>query len=300
VPLGDSLYRTLAEHANAGRVTLYALGLPENVALTYYDIQSVHNTEISPLQATAPGDQLQQQLHQMAGPTGGLALIDPNRPAYLLDRIREDFRSFYSLGFAPPQPADERPHRIEVRVPGRGGLEVRFPATYVPRTREQRLAARTQTALLLETPGAVQDNPLGVRLGFERDELAAYGRRAVTVLVTLPLARVALQPGQGVHEGKVEIFLAARDSTGHDLRMRRITMPIHVPDGELAAALARRVVAYRLHLELPPGSSTIALGVRDELGGGESTVATRYTAGALATAKAAAPPPAPGAPPGEG
>ncbi len=106
------------------------------------------------------------------------------------------------------------------------------------------------------------------------------------MLVTLPLARVTLRPGQGVHDGKVEMLVAVRDSTGHELRMRRITLPLHVPDGELAA-VARKSAAYRLRLDLPPGTSRLALGVRDELGSRESTVATKYVAGALATARAA-------------
>jgi VWFA-related protein len=299
VPLGDALYRELAERANAGRVTLYALGRPEDVAMTNLDLQSVDNLEDSPLADTRPVDALAQTLQQMVGPTGGLSLIDPNRPALLLERIREDFSSFYSLGFAPPPAPGSgaaATHRIEVRVRGRSGLRVRFPATYAVRSREERLADRTRTALRIDAAEGV-DNPLGVRLGFERDELAAYGRRAVTVLVTLPLARVTLRPGQGVHDGKVEMFLAVRDSTGHELRMRRITIPVHVPDGELAA-VARKSAAYRLRLDLPPGTSTLALGVRDELGSLESTVATKYVAGALAAAKAAVGPAGTAPPPG--
>ncbi len=298
VPLGDVLYRELAERANAGRVTLYALGRPEDVAMTDLDLVSVDDLQDSPAADTRPVDALAQTLQQMVGPTGGLSLIDPNRPAFLLERIREDFSSFYSLGFAPPPAPGSGgavTHRVEVRVRGRSGLQVRFPATYAARSREERLADRTRTALRLDAPGA-GDNPLGVRLGFEHDELAAYGRRAVTVLVTLPLARVTLRPGQGVHDGKVEMLVAVRDSTGHELRMRRITIPVHVPDGELAA-VARKSAAYRLRLDLPPGTSTLALGVRDELGSRESTVATKYVAGALAAAKAAVGP-AGTAPPG--
>ncbi len=121
VPLGDTLYRELAERANAGRVTLYALGRPEDVAMTNLDLRSTNHQEDSPLADTRPVDALAQTLQQMVGPTGGLSLIDPNRPAFLLERIREDFSSFYSLGFAPPPaPAsgDAVAHRIEVRVRG--------------------------------------------------------------------------------------------------------------------------------------------------------------------------------------
>jgi hypothetical protein len=125
------------------------------------------------------------------------------------------------------------------------------------------------------------------------DDLAAYGRREVTVLLTVPFSRLTLQPVAGARQGKIVLFLAARDSTGRSLRMRRIAIPVHVADGELAAAL-RKTAAYRLKLELPPGAAILALGVRAELGGAESTVAARYTAGALATARATGPPAPPG------
>jgi VWFA-related protein len=300
VPSGDAAIKDLARRANAAGVTLYGLGAQDDFSAIYLGTDKLADFGFSPsLVASARGDALAQALQEVVGPTGGVAAVDLNRPALLLDRIRADFSSYYSLGFSPAVPHDGRRHELEVRVEGRKGLEVRFPASFTARTREELLADRTRAALLLDAP-AIQEmaraNPLGVRLGFERDELAAYGRRQVTMLVTLPLARVTLAPpGPGGREGKVVMFLAARDSSGHSLRMRRIVVPIHVPEGELAAAV-RKSAAYRLQLELPPGESTVALGVRDAIGGRESTVATRYVAGALATARSS--PPRPAAPPG--
>ncbi len=300
VPAGDGAVRDLVRRANAAEVTVYGLGAQDDLAAIFIGTTKLAEFGIDPAGfGNGSGDRFAATLQEIVGPTGGVAAVDLNRPAFLLERIREDFSSFYSLGFAPPPAPDSGDtvtHRVEVRVRGRSGLQVRFPATYTARSREERLADRTRTALRLDAPGA-GDNPLGVRLGFEHDELAAYGRRAVTVLVTLPLARVTLRPGQGVHDGKVEMLVAVRDSTGHELRMRRITLPLHVPDGELAA-VERKSAAYRLRLDLPPGTSTLALGVRDELGNRESTVATKYVAGALAAAKAAVGPAGTAPPPG--
>ncbi len=303
VPSGDGAVRDLAEHANAAGVTLYGLGAQDDYAGYVIGTDKIADLiGFSPKEiANARGQSLARTLQEIAGPTGGVAAVDLNRPAFVLDRIREDAAAYYSLGFAAipepaaPAPGAPRHHRLEVRVKGRLGLDVRFPATYAARSRDERLAERTRGALLLDAAAreAAPANPLGVRIGFERDELAPYGRRAVTVLVTLPLARLTLSPaaavaplaGEDVREGKVEMFLAARDSTGHELRMRRIAFPVRVPrvprvpDGEAAAR--EKSVAYRLRLELPPGASVLALGVRDAVGGGESTVAARYVAGAL-------------------
>jgi VWFA-related protein len=285
---GDTFLADLVRRANAAGVTLYALGAPMDLASLA--LQTTKADFLGPLASNARGDDLRSTLESVTFPTGGLTGVDLNRPAVLLDHIRDDFASYYSLGFAPPGSPDgspsgavePRPHRLQVRVRGRRGLTVRFPASFLPRSRDQRLADRTAAALLVNGV----DNPLEVRLGFERDELAAYGQRQVTVLVTVPFSRLTLRPGQGAHEGSLTLFLTARDSAGHELRMRRIAIPVHVPDGELAAALGKRV-AHRVRLELPPGASTIALGARDELGSRESAVTAKYVAGALSTAAVA-------------
>lgn len=286
VPDGDAAISELARRANAAGVTIYGLGAPEDLSQAASETTKVDFLGAPQFQARP--DNLRRTLEAVVAPTGGLAGVDLNRPAALLDRIRADFSSYYSLGFAPPPlaaAAEPRPHRLEVKVKGRRGLVVRYPQTFVPRSRDELLAGRTRAALLLDpaAPTAEADNPLGVHVGFERDELSAYGRREVTLLVTLPLANVslALPPSGGaVRQGRVEIFLTARDSTGHDLPMRRISIPLRVPEAELPAA-ERKSFGYRVKLELPPGASTLALGVRDAVGGAESTIAARYVAGAL-------------------
>jgi VWFA-related protein len=297
VPEGDAAISDLARRANAAGLTIYGLGVPQDLSKIAFETTRIDFLGAPQFQAR--GDDLRTALEAVVGPTGGIAGVDLNRPAVLLDRIRADFSSYYSLGFTPPaiqviaagDDVSPTPHKVEVKVNGRRGLVVRYPATFVPRSPDEVLAERTRTALLLSPeapeapPPAAADNPLGVHVGFERDELAAYGRREVTLLVTLPLARVALaSPPSGgtVREGRLEIFVAARDSSGHDLRMRRIAVPLRVPEAELPAA-ERKSFAYRVKLELPPGASTLALGVRDAVGGAESTVAARYVAGALAT-----------------
>ena len=294
VPDGDAAISELARRANAAGVTIYGLGAPEDLSQAASETTKVDFLGAPQFQARP--DNLRRTLEAVVGPTGGLAGVDLNRPAALLDRIRADFSSYYSLGFAPPPlaaarpsgaAAEEppRPHRLEVKVKGRRGLVARYPQTFVPRSRDELLAGRTRAALLLDpaAPAAEADNPLGVHVGFERDELSAYGRREVTLLVTLPLANVSLTlppSGGAVRQGRVEIFLTARDSTGHDLPMRRISIPLRVPEAELPAA-ERKSFGYRVKLELPPGASTLALGVRDAVGGAESTIAARYVAGAL-------------------
>jgi VWFA-related protein len=110
VPLGDPLFRRLVERAGAEQVTLYALGAK------------------TPRQALGSG--LERALYEMTAPTGGLSQANGFVGAAFLDRLRDDLGSYYSLGFSPNAPHDGRSHRLEVRVPGRRGVTVRFPASY--------------------------------------------------------------------------------------------------------------------------------------------------------------------------
>jgi hypothetical protein len=113
VPAGDPLFRRLVERAGAEQVTLYALGA------------------LQPRKAL--GGDLERALHEMTAPTGGLSQADGFAGAAFLDRLHDDLGSYYSLGFAPGSPHDGRSHRLEVRVPGRRGVTVRFPASYAAR-----------------------------------------------------------------------------------------------------------------------------------------------------------------------
>ncbi len=292
VPAGDSMFRLLADRANAEQVTLYGLGATEGQRAVIQD-PTGRNTYLDMRGMTANPDVFSATLEAIAGPTGGLSGLDLDHPAGLLGRIRADLSTYYSLGFAPAHPGDGKRHTVQIRVPGRRGLSVRHAATYTARSRDQRFAGRVLGATVAAA-AAVADNPLGVRLAVERDERAPSGRRALTVLVSFPLGGLTLLPGRGGREGRVTLLYSARDSAGRNLPVRRAILPIRVPDTRLAAA-RQESAGYRLQLELPPGASTLAVGVRDELGGGESTVSAGYTAGALAAAVPAAHPAPPGA-----
>jgi VWFA-related protein len=296
VPSGDSAIRELGERANAAGVTLYGLGAQDDYASILIGTSKLSDVAVPAwLVADLNADLFSGRLQEIVGPTGGFAAVDPSRPALVLERIRADFASYYSLGFSPAAPHDGRRHALQVRVKGRRGLDVRFPAGFTARTREELLAGRTRAALVA---GGPPDNPLGLRLAVERDELAREGGRKVSLLVAFPLGRLALRPGRGGEEGKAVLFVAARDSAGRSLPMRRIELPVQVPEERLTAARGGDA-AYRLDLELPLGAATLAAGLRDEVGGGESLVVSHYTAGALAPAGApahAARPPAPAPP----
>ncbi|MFQ5540561.1 MAG: hypothetical protein ACE5FB_09160, partial [Candidatus Binatia bacterium] len=59
-------------------------------------------------------------LQLMADATGGKAIVNTQAIGPALDRMSEDFHTYYSLGYRPPTPGDGRYHSIEVKVKGKG------------------------------------------------------------------------------------------------------------------------------------------------------------------------------------
>jgi VWFA-related protein len=264
-------FQQLVARANANRVTFYNLGVTEEVTGVSAE-SGGHHAWGSTLE-TLEKMNIGESLNLLAGGTGGLAGVDLSDPRNMLARMREDFDSFYSLGYVP-QKAEAKNRKIEVRVRGRDGLEVRHREGRRDQTNKERMTGRTLSALILDPGG----NPLEVAI-----EILAETRKTdkenylVEALVKFPLSRLVLLPGEQFHEGRVTLFLGAQDSQGRLSPIQEIRVPIQVPVGE-PGALAQ-TAAYKATLELRPEAHRIAVSIRDELGNTDSAVVTDYTPG---------------------
>ena len=101
------------------------------------------------------------------------------------------------------------------------------------------------------------------------------GRFLVPVIVKVPLSKLVLVPQDEVHVGRIGIFICARDSEGRTSPVQSMDVPIRIPNDKLLAALGQ-VAGYRMTLMMRAEQHNVAVGVRDELGRVESTVAELY------------------------
>ncbi len=293
-----SLVRDVAARANAGRVTLYALGAPEDIQGLGIEIGGMSWRDLdtpggglswsSELAATEIFN-LNQPLQMMTGPTGGIAAFDVPDPAGLLTTLRQDVFSYYSLGFVPAR-RDGKARRLEVKVK-RDGLKVRHREAYREATGRERASRGTRSALLL----GWSENPLEAALEMEGVTPEGNGQLILDLLVKVPMSKLVLLPQTEFHEGRLTLFLGARDAKGRASDLQEIAVPIRVPNDQLLTALGQ-TVAYRARMRLRPMEHVVAVGLRDELGNVESTVTTRFVPGEF---QAAAPAGA-GAPGGHG
>jgi VWFA-related protein len=268
----------MAERANANRVTLYALGATEELAAN--TASNPGSSVWSAAEESAESFNLAKSLHLLTGPTGGFAAVDAVSSESALTKISQDFDSYYSIGYTPPAGRTSEYHHIEVKAKN-PKLKVRHREAHRDRTVSQRMSDRTLSALFL----GGGDNPLAVSLLFE-DELERKGDEyLVTLMVKFPMSSVVLLPKEQYHEGRVMVYLGARDTRGRTSTITQVAVPIRVPDAELLTALGQ-TVAYRANLLLKDGTYTVAVGVRDELGNVGSTVTAAYTPGRPAETKA--------------
>lgn len=275
------LLRGLIDHANSNRVTFYTMGsTPELVGVSAESGGSdMYDSNMEAMDRTST----QNSLMMIADGTGGLASVDA-ATGPLLDRMRQDFDTYYSLGYVPQKGRDGRKRKVEVKVRDRS-LAVRHREAHKERTMPERMASRAMSALLL----GEADNPLEVALEFGKERKNDKGQYEVEVLVKFPLANLVLVPQDQFHEGKLSLFVGARDSHGRSSPITQVEVPIRVPNDQLLTALGQ-VGAYRMTMLLRPEAHTVAVAVRDQVGNADSTAKADYTPGQQeqpATAEAA-------------
>ncbi|HEV7517484.1 MAG TPA: VWA domain-containing protein [Thermoanaerobaculia bacterium] len=273
------LFEDVIEHANASRATFYTLAAPEDFSGRSAEYAGDPNWS-QDLAATAAINQT-QPLQSLAAGTGGLAAIDT--PKSLLDRLRGDLDAYYSLGYVPDHRKDGQKHKLTVKLHDRN-LVVRSRESYRERTGLETTANRTLSALLL----GEEVNPFEVSFAVEGESRDKKGQYQVTLLVKLPMAKLVLLPHGDAHEGRLRIFVGARDNEGRVSPINEIAVPIRVPNNQILTVMSQNA-ATRITLLLRPGEHRLAIGVRDELGNTDSTVTSNYTAGSMTVGAAPKP-----------
>ncbi len=265
-------FRELTSTANANRVTFYTL---DAAGLRSYSSISAEN------QGPGQGvfiDQIQIQnlqssIRLMADETGGKAVINTNNFLPSLERIAEDFRSYYSLGYSPPHSGDGRYHEIKIKLK-RKGLEVRHREGYRDKTPETQMNDGTLAALSFP----FQSNPLGVDIEFGPPQRRADGFFVVPVEVHIPLGKLVMIPRETEHEAAARVFVAAQDSQGGVSEVQQAVVPIRVPNDQVAT-IGEKYYTYTLSLLMRPGEQKVAIGLRDDVANTTSFVARSLRVG---------------------
>ncbi len=269
-------FQTLANHANSGGVTLYTIDASGLLSLTSANAENARASSVDGGGVFADEmnqDNLQASIQYIADRTGGTSIVNVNDIGALLERVNNDFKTYYSLGYTPATAGDGRYHEVEVKVAGKG-LAVRHRDGYRDKPVGQRMKERTASSLR----HGYQSNPLEVAVeigGMSRHE---SGNLVVPFLIRVPLGKVVLVPREGAYEGRLQVFFTAMDESGAVAHVRQDVVSIQVPRAELEDAKAKHYT-YEARLLMEPGRHLFGAGIRDEYG----ATASFISAGVAAT-----------------
>lgn len=207
-------------------------------------------------------------LLQLAEMTGGKARTRNMDIAALLDDVRGDFGTFYSLGYKPTLEAKEGNRKIQVKVRGQPDASVRYTRSLGDDDPVEQLRELTLSALY----HGLSDNPLGIELEAKPAEDLGGNKYRVDLMVKVPFEKILLLPQEANHVGRLTLFVVVQDHQSHNLStMSRVEVPLKIPNEQILAVMSQKA-AYPLKLEMQGGSQRLAIGMRDHLGRVSATV----------------------------
>lgn len=287
----------LTKHANAQRVTIYGLALPDgSLGVAAENL----GDSLLPTDLGRSEDFARTFAMQIAATgTGGLAAAANADPGRFLTKIKNELTSAYLLSYSPTRAADKKFHAIDVRMRDKR-YQIRHREADRDQTTDERMKERTATALLLNAPSdaGAEANPLDAQVEIEAERPGKGNTVELALLVKVPMAKLVLLPQENVHEGKLRIYVGAKDGKERLSAITIVDAPIRVPNENLLTALGQ-TVGVRVTLVLRPGAHRVAAGVWDDLGRAEAVVLTQYTPAPASAAPAPAAPAPAGAPGGE-
>ena len=273
----DEYFEDLVAVANASEVTFYAIraagGGPgaavsgETPAFVDMGGSPAWTPALDAVQSTNTGS----PMRFLSEATGGFAMVNARNFDGMLDRMREDFDTYYSLGYTVDHTDDQRTHRIQVVVRDED-WKVRHRERYRHKTREEMTADLTLSALFLD----IESNPLQIAVEFGEAEPGAKSSQIVVpVIVKVPISKLVLLPQGDYHVGQIRIAVAAKDVGGRSSPVQTLQVPVRIRNEQLLTALGQ-VAGYRVQLGLRKIKSSVAVGVHDTLANLDSAVSVTY------------------------
>ena len=254
----------LVQDANRLGYTLYPVDVPGiDIAQTVGDVTAERPAD-GPARILTSSWELASHhtLHLLAEATGGREALNSNRLA-ALERADEDTRSYYWLGFSPAWKANDRHHRVELKVRHRG-LEVRARSGFSDLSPATLAEMETEGLLLF---GTGDKHPGEGDMQVEMGEPRPAGWRTVEVPVTLVL------PASIAAGGETDLVLSvgSLDRFGGRSELPQISFKASPSEG----AQVRSEVTLRLR----KAEQRLVFHVRDPLTGNQLVEEVSYQPG---------------------
>lgn len=256
-------WQRLAASASAHRVVFYPLYAPGLTGTASSQTDVVRTSMRNQADAVA---NKQDTLSILARETGGEATFTTNdfRPA--VRSAIEEAQTSYELAYVSPRPGDGEVHSIRVEVE-RPGVRLRHRKSYEARSAQRRVRDGVFSTLFY----GLEDNPLEASIDATvASDQIVNGRAKVNVRISLPLERLTLLPKSAHHSGAFTVFIAVRESSGRTSSIGHRTIHVDVPNEKFPVESEN--YEYTVGMEVGLETNTIAVALRDEVGGSTSYV----------------------------
>jgi VWFA-related protein len=250
------VYNALASSANAQGVTFYTIDASGLAGAS--SVSAEHSRPVDPMITSIHVINYQEPLLVIAEKTGGRAIVDSNDITELLEEMRDDLFTYYSLGYTLSSSGSDTVHRIEVELPGHPEYDLVYRRTMVEKSLETQVQDRVVSGLMLD----LEDNPMGIEVTAGAQKPASVKRWILPVEVAVPIESIAMLPEAGEYVGRVVLFVANRDTKGKQSDIQRRQFEIRMPPEDYATRRGEHYVAA-LDLLLEAGEQRVVVGVLD-------------------------------------
>lgn len=255
---GQSLYLPLIDTANRLGYTIYAVDVPgfESTAGISAEQGAMVDNLIAADTSEVREREADSTLRLLAHATGGEALINAGRD-HALERTFEDTRSYYWLGFTPPNQGNDQRHAVRVEVTD-PKLRVRSRGSYLDSSRSTEATMAVESALMFGNP------PGSGKLPLEVGKVRRSGRRIeVPITLAIPTDMMTVLPQGRRFETKLEARFAVIDEDGNRAPIPMIPLDLRFskrpPSG--------KYVTYETTLKLRSKQHDLVVGILDPVSG---------------------------------
>ena len=268
-----SWLRRLSETAIRSSVVIYSIdtqglqytGIAANDAISGKLPQKIPEFSGVAMGRSRSLDMNREGSEQLAKQTGGFQVHNSND--FELDRVLEDQRGYYLLGYRPTDETFNRQfHQIKAKVK-RSGLTVRTRFGFWGISQEAVKAARPvvdQTNLALTSPFAAQDLDVEVNSFFAGGNT---GDSIIRSFLYLNPAHLSFVPNNGRYETGIEMHGVIFGDNGAVVDKVRHDIVLSLGENEYKQAMRDGLPdAVRLRFDMPvkqPGSYQVRIAVRD-------------------------------------
>ena len=273
----DREFAAVAASAQAAGATVYMIDASDrdreagNADYSPASVASVVLSELGDGGYRTPGANLGevQQLTEggafMAGATGGESFGNTRAMGKMMETLSDRVSTYYYLGYRRDGPADGKRHDVKVKALGKN-QHVRHHEKVMDKTTPQRLADLAMSRLRLDL-GA---NDLDLAVALDRPESSEQGTLILPIQLMIPVDKLVLLPEADNHIGQILVAVAVLDDEGNSAPVHLMRLRLSIPSERLTeGAIASRSIMLRIK----EGTTRIAVGVRDEISGIQSSTA---------------------------